>query len=150
MIRIQREPIDAAALLTGTGNEHTGALALFLGVVRADTLDGRRVVALEYEAFAGMAEHKMAEIEEQVRRRWSIEGLAMVHRVGRLTIGEASVAVAVATGHRGQSFEACRYAIDTIKAIVPIWKKEIFADGESRWVLPPQAEAGAVEPSAAT
>jgi molybdopterin synthase catalytic subunit len=143
MIRIQREPIDSTALLASVGNPETGALALFLGVVRADTIDGKKVVALEYEAYPEMAQRKLAEVEAEMRRRWPVEGSAIVHRVGRLTIGEASVAVAVATGHRGHSFEACRFAIDTVKKVVPIWKKEIFADGQTEWVLPPEAEAAA-------
>ena len=89
---------------------------------------------LEYEAHAPMAEVKMREIGEAVRVRWpGVRRVAMLHRIGRLEIGEASVLIAVAAAHRGDAFEACRYAIDTLKRIVPVWKKEHFEDGEV-WV----------------
>ena len=106
---------------------------IFSGVVRNQT-DGRPVKYLEYEAHAPMAEVKMREIGRTVRSRWpGVRRIAMLHRTGRLEIGEASVLIAVSAAHRGDAFEACRYAIDTLKRTVPVWKKEHFEDGEV-WV----------------
>jgi molybdopterin synthase catalytic subunit len=110
-----------------------GALALFSGVVR-DQTGGRRVKFLEYEAHGPMALAKMREIAEAIRRRWpTITRIALLHRIGRLEIGESSVMIGVSSPHRAQAFEACRFAIDTLKETVPIWKKEHFEDGEV-WV----------------
>jgi molybdopterin synthase catalytic subunit len=110
-----------------------GALALFSGVVR-DQTGGRRVKFLEYEAHGPMALAKMQEIGEAIRSRWpDVTRIALVHRIGRLEIGESSVMIAVSSPHRAQAFEACRFAIDTLKETVPIWKKEHFEDGEV-WV----------------
>jgi len=110
-----------------------GALALFSGVVR-DQTGGRRVKFLEYEAHGPMALAKMREIALAIRRRWPIiSRIAVVHRIGRLEIGESSVMIAVSSPHRAEAFEACRFAIDTLKETVPIWKKEHFEDGEV-WV----------------
>jgi molybdopterin synthase catalytic subunit len=139
---LTRDPIDTAAMIAMTAGVRTdasGALALFVGVVRAEESAGRRLLALEYEAYPEMAEAQMAAVAAEMRRRWPVEGLAMVHRLGWLAVGEASVAVAVACGHRGEAFEACRFGIDTIKKVVPIWKKEVFSDGATSWVLPPEA-----------
>ena len=115
--------------------EHPGAggIALFSGVVR-DQTGGRRVKFLEYEGHRPMALAKMREIGAAIRSRWpTITRIALVHRIGRLEIGESSVMIAVSSPHRAQAFEACRFAIDTLKETVPIWKKEHFEDGEV-WV----------------
>jgi molybdopterin synthase catalytic subunit len=133
MIRLVREPIDVLALHAVTAAD--GALCLFLGVVREEN-GGRAVTHLEYEAFEEMALPLMREIADGARARWSITDIRIVHRLGRLEIGEASVAVAVASPHRAEAFEACRYAIDTLKATVPIWKKEFYADG-AMWLEGP-------------
>jgi molybdopterin synthase catalytic subunit len=126
MVRLVREPIDLAALQrVGRGD---GALCLFVGVVR-DENDGRAVLRLEYEAYEEMALPLMEEIAAAARDRWPISEIRIVHRLGRLEIGEPSVAVAVASPHRAAAFEACRYAIDDLKSRVPIWKKEFYADG---------------------
>ena len=127
MVRLTREPIDLAALQDVTPAD--GALCVFVGVVR-DQNRGRTVVRLEYEAYEEMALPLMEEIAAEARRRWPITQVRLVHRVGTLAVGEASVAVAVASPHRDEAFAACRYAIDTLKATVPIWKKEFYADGE--------------------
>ena len=119
-------PIDAAALCVPTPAD--GAVCLFLGVVRNEN-GGRPVLHLEYEAYGEMAQPMMLDIARQAAERWPVTDVRIVHRVGRLEIGEASVAVAVASPHRGEAFEACRWAIDTLKATVPIWKKEFYADG---------------------
>jgi molybdopterin converting factor subunit 1 len=126
------DPIDVAAILAEVAHSGAGGLALFVGTTR-DENEGRRVERLEYEAYDGMATTEMAAIGAEMRRRWPLLGVAMVHRVGVVPIAEASVAVAVAAPHREEAFAACRYGIDTLKANVPIWKKEHYADG-SRWI----------------
>jgi len=133
MLRLTRESIDYHALTESVRTPHSGAVVLFLGTVR--DLTGEQVtVFLDYEAYAPMAEKKLAEIEEQIRKRWPVGEVALVHRLGRLCVGEVSVAVAVSCSHRAEAFEACRYALDTIKELVPIWKKENAPDGAGEWV----------------
>ena len=112
-------------------------MALFVGVVR-DQNAGRPVLRLEYEAYEEMALSEMQAIDREARRRWPITEIRIVHRLGRMEIGEASVAVAVASPHRDEAFEACRFAIDTLKKTVPIWKKEFYADG-AVWLEAPGA-----------
>jgi molybdopterin synthase catalytic subunit len=140
MIRLTSEPIDYFALTEEVRRHDCGAVVTFLGTVR-DLTDRRVTAALDYEAYPGMAEKKMAEIEAETRARWPVGHLTMVHRLGHLDVGEVSVAVAVSCPHRAQAFEACRYAIDRLKEIVPIWKKENWADGSTEWVHP-NAECG--------
>jgi molybdopterin synthase catalytic subunit len=135
MIRLTHEPIDHAALTEQVRSPHCGAVVTFLGTVR--DLTGERVtLALDYEAYPGMAEKKLTEIEADVRARWPVGDVAMVHRLGRLEIGEVSVAVAVSCPHRTDAFAACRHAIDRLKELVPIWKREHWADGTTEWVHP--------------
>ena len=128
MYRVTDEPIDASALLAAVGDDGAGGTVLFVGTTR-DENDGRRVERLEYEAYREMATAEMAAIGAEIARRWPVKAVAMVHRVGVVAIGEASVAVAVSAPHRAEAFEACRYGIDTLKARVPIWKKEHYAGG---------------------
>jgi molybdopterin synthase catalytic subunit len=135
MIRLTTEPINYAALTEQVRRNDCGAVALFLGTVRELT-EGRQTLALDYEAYPAMAEKKMAEIERETRERWPVGEMAMVHRLGHLKLGDVSVAVAVSCPHRSQAFEACRFAIDRVKEIVPIWKKENWADGSTEWVHP--------------
>jgi len=131
--RVVTEPLSPDAIAAEVDDPGAGGIVIFSGVVRNET-GGRPVKFLEYEAHAPMAEVKMREIGEAVRVRWpGVRRVAMLHRIGRLEIGEASVLIAVAASHRGEAFEACRYAIDTLKRIVPVWKKEHFEDGEV-WV----------------
>ena len=135
MIRLTTEPIDYHALTEQVCRPNCGAVVTFLGTVR--DLTGDRVTrALDYEAYPGMAEKKMAEIERDTRARWPVGEIALVHRLGHLDVGEVSVAVAVSCPHRAQAFEACRFAIDRLKELVPIWKKENWADGSTEWVHP--------------
>ncbi len=131
--KITNERIKPDALFEWTLKPHHGAVVTFAGTVR-DNTDGRRTLRLEYEAYAEMAEAKMQEVGDEIRARWGIEDLAMIHRVGTLDVGEISILIAVATPHRKKAFEACSYAIDRVKQIVPVWKKEIWADGEREWV----------------
>ncbi len=135
MVTLTAGPIDYFALTEAVRRPDCGAVVTFLGTVR-DLTDGKVTVALDYEAYPGMAEKKLAEIERETRERWPIGELLMVHRTGHLQVGEVSVAVAVSCPHRAQAFEACRYAIDRLKELVPIWKKENWADGSTEWVHP--------------
>jgi molybdopterin synthase catalytic subunit len=133
MTRLTHDPIDYHALAESVRDPHCGAVVLFLGTVR--DLTGEQVtVFLDYEAYAPMAEKKLAEIEQQVRQRWPVGNVGLVHRLGRLAVGDVSVAVAVSCPHRGQAFDAGRYAIDALKELVPIWKRENAPDGTGEWV----------------
>ena len=133
LIELTEAPLSESALMAAVEDGGAGAIVLFSGVVR-DQTGGRRVKFLEYEAHGPMAVAKMREIAVAARTRFpGIRKLALVHRIGRLEIGESSVLIAVSTAHRGEAFDACRFAIDTLKETVPIWKKEYFEDGEV-WV----------------
>jgi molybdopterin synthase catalytic subunit len=131
--RVVAEPLSADAIAAEVDDPGAGGIVVFSGVVRNET-GGRPVKFLEYEAHAPMAEAKMREIGEAVRARWAeVKRVAILHRIGRLEIGESSVLIAVSAAHRQHAFEACKYAIDTLKRTVPVWKKEHFEDGEV-WV----------------
>jgi MoaE-MoaD fusion protein len=131
--RIIGEPLSPDAIAAEVDDPGAGGIVIFSGVVRNET-GGRPVKFLEYEAHAPMAEAKMREIGETVRARWAeVKRVAILHRIGRLEIGESSVLIAVSAAHRQDAFEACQYAIDTLKRTVPVWKKEHFEDGEV-WV----------------
>ncbi|HLY31214.1 MAG TPA: molybdenum cofactor biosynthesis protein MoaE [Ktedonobacterales bacterium] len=135
IVRITRDPLDGAyirSLEQAIINTGVGGIVTFEGVVR-DNARGKRVRALEYDAYPEMAEQELARISAEVERRWQTNAIALVHRIGRLELGECSVVVIVACPHRAEAFEACRYAIDTLKTSVPIWKKEIGENGEE-WV----------------
>jgi molybdopterin synthase catalytic subunit len=132
------DPIDLAALLD-EARPGDGAVCLFVGVVRNDS-DGHETVAIAYEAYGPMAESEMARIARDVSNEWPGARLRVVHRVGRLGVGEASVAVLATSPHREEAFAACRAAIDRIKKTVPIWKKEIRPDGSSEWMDPTKTE----------
>jgi molybdopterin synthase catalytic subunit len=120
--------------------EGCGAVATFLGVVRA-THQGRRVRFLEYEAYLPLAEKVLGLIDREVAEIWPSTRLALHHRVGRLDVGEASVAIAAASAHRAEAFQACRYAIERVKQVAPIWKREFFEDG-AEWVEGTVADPG--------
>ncbi len=142
--RITHDVLDPTEIHNLVLSDAAGAVSLFLGVVRDNNL-GRDVGYLEYDAYPAMASKVMRQIAGEIRERWDVLDIAMHHRVGRLEIGEASVAVAVASAHRGEGIEACHYGIDRLKAIVPIWKKEVWSDGEE-WIegsLTPAAEIDA-------
>ncbi len=110
-----------------------GAVVTFIGVVRGKT-DERETVYLEYEAYPEMAEQVLAQVGGEVKERWpEVREVAIVHRVGRLEIGETAVVIALCAGHRTQVFDALHYAIDRVKEIVPVWKKEVWTDGMSEW-----------------
>ena len=123
-----REPIVSREQLENLKAPEDGAVVVFDGFVR-NNFKGHRTLYLEYEAYEPMAYAKMREIGAQIRAKFQIHRLAIVHRLGRLEIGDTSVLIAVSSPHRGAAFDACRYAIDTLKRAVPIWKKEYFAGG---------------------
>ena len=129
MVRLQGAPIDVAALAADARGDGDGAVGLFVGTVR-NVNAGRRVLFLEYEAYAPMAEREMERIAAEAGARFAVTQVAIVHRVGRLDIGEASVAIAVAAPHRAAAMDACRFVIDTLKRSVPIWKREHFEGGK--------------------
>lgn len=135
MVSLTNDPIDTAAALAHVASNEAGAVVLFLGTTREFTR-GRRTESLDYECYAEMAEKKLAELEAEARRRWPLIGCHIVHRLGHLTLGEASIAIAVSSPHRAIAFEAGQWLIDTIKDVVPIWKRENWADGTTEWVHP--------------
>jgi len=135
VILLTREPIDVASLHAASAAD--GALCVFVGVVRGQNA-GRRVTHLEYEAYEEMARQLMEELAAETKRRFPVSDVRIVHRLGRLEIGEASVAIGVASPHRAEAFAACRHVIDTLKKTVPIWKKEFF-EGGSVWIEGPGA-----------
>jgi molybdopterin synthase catalytic subunit len=135
MVRLTTDTIDYHTLTELVRRPDCGGVVTFLGTVR-DLTDGRVTTALDYEAYPAMAEKQMSEIERETRGRWPVGDIALVHRLGHLEVGEVSVAVAVSCPHRAEAFEACRYAIDRLKEVVPIWKKENWADGGTEWVHP--------------
>ncbi|HKV53070.1 MAG TPA: molybdenum cofactor biosynthesis protein MoaE [Candidatus Binataceae bacterium] len=131
-ISIARDKIDVAALEREVANPAAGAIVTFVGTTRRDNA-GRKVFRLEYEAYEPMALSEMRKLAREAGERWEIVRIAIRHRIGVVEIGETSVAIAVAAAHRAEAFEACRFAIDRLKEIVPIWKKEYFEGGEI-WV----------------
>lgn len=133
MFRVTTEPLSVQQVNDLVKRPTDGAIVTFDGIVR-DNFDGRSVRYLEYEAYAAMAEKKLAEIGAEVQHKFAIGAIAIVHRIGRLEIGESSIVIAVAAPHRHAAFEACSYAMDRVKAEVPVWKKEFFTDGADHWV----------------
>src|SRR4051812_24348791 len=132
MIALTDQPIDISDVIEAAQSDRAGAVDVFIGTVRNHSLQ-KNVVRLEYEAYDKMAVKKMEEIAAEVKSKWPVEKIAMVHRKGVLQIGEVAVVVAVSTPHRKEAFEACQYIIDTLKQVVPIWKKEVYDNGET-WV----------------
>jgi len=131
---VTSDSIDTEAMLAEVGDAAAGGTTLFLGTTRNEN-EGRVVERLEYEAYEAMALEEMRRIGDEMARRWRVVAISVVHRVGVVPIGQASVAVAVSAAHREEAFAACRYGIDTLKATVPIWKKEFYQGGE-HWVGP--------------
>ena len=129
MFAIVEEPIDVAALISSAQRPDCGAISVFVGTTRVDESVGASVEHLEYEAYRPMADRKLEEIGAEIRERWDAREVSIVHRIGRVDPGEASVAIVVAAPRRGAAFDASRYAIERIKEVVPIWKREIWSDG---------------------
>ena len=132
MIEIVEAPIEIQKIIASVQDPAAGGIDVFIGTTR-NNARGKQVVELEYEAYVPMALAEMNKIATDIRDRWSVIHSSFVHRIGIVHVGEASVVVAVSSAHRSEAFEACRYAIDTLKKTVPIWKKERFIDGEV-WV----------------
>ncbi len=146
--RITQDPIRLDELTAFVADPGAGAMATFVGTTR-DNNEGRRVVRLEYECYPGMAEKEMEKIGQEVLERWPVKKVAMLHRLGRVDIGEASVAIAVSSSHRHAAFEACHYTINQLKETVPIWKKELYEGGEV-WIGSQTGKNGTLHPSGST
>ncbi len=129
MFRIVEKPIEVGAIVTGAFRPDCGAVATFVGTTRIDESSGASVKYLEYEAYRPMADRKLEEIGAELEERWTVGHVSIVHRIGRVYPGEPSVVMVVASPRRGAAFEASRYAIERIKEIVPIWKREVWSDG---------------------
>ncbi|MBI2087242.1 MAG: molybdenum cofactor biosynthesis protein MoaE [Deltaproteobacteria bacterium] len=129
MFRVTQEPLNLQALVDYVTDPEAGAIVTFIGTTRNHN-EGRRVISLDYEAYPEMAEKELKRLGEEAKRRWKIQRMAIVHRVGRVEITEPSVVIAVAAAHRDDAFQACRFAIEEIKKSVPIWKKEVYEGGE--------------------
>jgi molybdopterin synthase catalytic subunit len=132
MIRLQHAPIDVDEVIQNVLAPASGAVDVFIGTTR-DHAAGRSVRALDYEAHETMALREIEKIVAAAKERWKVAGIAVIHRLGRVNVGEASVVIAVSAAHRAEAFDACRHVIDTLKQTVPIWKREEFTDGTSEW-----------------
>ncbi len=132
MIEVTQEQIRLESVFDRVRRDGCGAVVSFVGTVR-DNSEGKRVLYLEYDAYPEMAKKKLADIAREIKDKWHIGDVAITHRLGRIEIGEIAVAVAVSSAHRRQAFAACQYAIDRIKEVVPIWKKEFYEEG-SAWI----------------
>ena len=129
MFRITNEPIDLSELVRYVTDPQAGAIVPFIGTTR-DNNEGRKVIALDYEGYPEMAEKELARIGEEAKKKWPICKMAIIHRLGPVQIGEASVIIVASSAHRDAAFAASRFAIEEIKKTVPIWKKEVFEGGE--------------------
>ena len=149
VIALRTEPIQPERWIEAAKHGDDGAVVVFDGIVRNNTR-GRETLHLDYEAYEEMAKKQMGELASEARARFGVRHVTMIHRLGRLNVGETSVLIVVASAHRAQAFDACRWLIDTLKKTVPIWKKETFADGVV-WAAGEPFPAGmAVEPTEAS
>ncbi len=148
MIELTHNPLDPARITSHVRRDSNGAVVTFLGTTR-NNFEGKEVLTLEYEAYEEMALKKLGEVREELLAQFGLEDIAISHRIGTVPIGETSLVVAIASPHRKEAFQACQVAVDRIKEIVPIWKKEIFQDG-SRWVACEDHEFEPVEAPAHT
>ncbi len=138
MIEITHSAIDTNKVLESVNSTSAGAAVLFVGTTRQMTR-GRETLKLDYECYEEMALKKMEQLRDRALEKWPIEKCSIVHRVGTVELGEASIAVAVSTPHRVASFEAAQWLVDILKKEVPIWKREYWADGSEEWVHPDEA-----------
>ena len=132
LFRVTTDPLDPREVEAAVAASDTGATVTFTGSVR-DNARGQAVSSLEYEAYAPAAEKMLERVADEIKERWGLERVAIIHRVGLLPVGEASVVIAISSAHRDAAFDAARYAIERLKEIVPIWKKEFYADGAT-WI----------------
>ena len=136
-IELRHDPLPAGDVLAFVTDPDAGGIAVFLGTTRAETSSkGQSLASLDYESYADMARRQMHDLARRAREQWPIRKLALLHRTGRVEVGEPSVIIAVSSPHRGEAFEACRWLIDTLKSEVAIWKKEVWRDGAQSWVHP--------------
>jgi molybdopterin synthase catalytic subunit len=133
VIEITSKPIVVEPVINKVRKSSHGAVVTFIGTVR-DNSEGKRVLYLEYETYTEMAEKKLKEICLEIQNRWGIGDVNIIHRVGRIEVGDIAIVIAVGSSHRLEAFQACQYAIDCIKKTVPIWKKEFYEDGSSTWI----------------
>lgn len=146
MVSIRSDQLDVGEVDAFLRDERSGAVCIFTGTTRRWTR-GAETSKLEYEAYEPMATSVMRGLAEQARSNWDLTRVALIHRIGTVPASEASVIVGVSAPHRGHAFEACRWLIDTLKTEVPVWKKELYADGRSEWVGPARPENPADHPS---
>ena len=138
LVVLVEHALNAQQAIDFVSDPAAGGIDVFLGTTRAERApDGRELVALDYEAYREMALEQMRDLARRARAHWPIVRLALLHRTGRVELAEPSVVIAVSCGHRAESFDACRFLIDALKAEVAIWKKEVWSDGATRWVDPP-------------
>ena len=136
-IALTPDPLSTDAAVAFVSHAAAGGIAVFLGTTRAETApDGRELVALDYDAYAEMAVEHLRRLVATARQKWPVTKAAVLHRLGRVAVGESSVVIAVSTPHRADAFDACRFLIDELKRDVPIWKQERWADGTGTWVHP--------------
>ena len=133
-IKISPDPLNIQSCIDWAMSPQVGGIDVFIGTVR-DTTKGKKVVRLEFEAYESMALKEMEKIAAEILAKWPVHKVLIHHRTGILSVGEVPVIIVVSAAHRAAAFDACRYAIDTLKQTVPIWKKEIFEDG-AEWVTP--------------
>ncbi len=137
LITLTPGPLSTDAAVAFVTDPAAGGVAVFLGTTRAETAaDGRALVALDYDAYAEMAVEQLQRLVATARQRWPLTRAAVLHRLGRVAVGQPSVVIAVSTPHRADAFDACRFLIDELKRDVPIWKQERWADGTGTWVHP--------------
>lgn len=137
LIQVTGEALDTGQAIAAVESPGAGAIDIFLGVVRNSSL-GRTVSYLEYDAYPSMAEKVMHKIAEEAKERFALESCAVLHRTGRLEVGEASLLIAVSSAHRAKAFEGCHWLVNEVKRRVPVWKKEVWEDGES-WIEGPES-----------
>ena len=132
-----QSPLSVAEAVAFVISPKAGGIDLFLGTTREErAADGRELIALDYQAYETMARRQLVDLADGARKQWPTTRLAILHRIGRVPLGEASVLIAVSTPHRAAAFEACRWVIDELKKVVTIWKQEIWTDGSASWVHP--------------
>lgn len=132
IVDVVEEKLNVEAITDSVASPSCGAVSVFIGTTR-DSFEGKEVVRLEYEAYLPMAKKKMMEVCTDIRKQWHVKNISMIHRIGVVPVKEASIVIAVSSAHRKESLEAVQYAIETVKAIVPVWKKEIYADESGSW-----------------
>ncbi len=147
MIKLTTQPIDYQTVTESVRSNDAGAVVLFLGTVREFTGDAQ-TSSLEYEVYPQMAVQAMEQLDREARERWTLVNVSIVHRTGPLDLGEIAVAVAVSSAHRAAAFEAGQWLLDTLKQRVPIWKKELYSNGQTEWVHPTQKSPPATSPPA--